>query len=181
MTQENNIRLTHEGSIYSVKFNITLLTLTILTKESFGPGQFASYHIYPYYPDFYRLLPEHEENTYLQYLRDINDHHHMPVVISEFGCPSSRGDGGPGGRTWPEPGEYERDPAAPGVSCSPGRTSGSSAPGTPWSKAAPSEPETWGWRWTGRRILRWSWTARLAKECRPSVIDLGWFRLLDAS
>ena len=60
-------------------------------KEPFGPGQFASYHIYPYYPDFYRLLPAHEENTYLQYLRDINDHHHMPVVISEFGCPSSRG------------------------------------------------------------------------------------------
>ncbi len=60
-------------------------------KESFGPGQFASYHVYPYYPDFYSLLPEHEENTYLQYLRDLNEHHHMPVVISEFGCPSSRG------------------------------------------------------------------------------------------
>lgn len=60
-------------------------------KEAFGPGQFASYHIYPYYPDYYSFLPVHEENTYLQYLKDINEHHAMPVVISEFGVPSSRG------------------------------------------------------------------------------------------
>lgn len=60
-------------------------------KESFGPGQFVSYHIYPYYPDYYSYLPVHEENTYLQYLRAINNHHTMPVVISEFGVPSSRG------------------------------------------------------------------------------------------
>lgn len=63
----------------------------IRCKEAFGPGQFASYHIYPYYPDYYSFLPIHEENTYLQYLRDINEHHTMPVVISEFGVPSSRG------------------------------------------------------------------------------------------
>lgn len=63
----------------------------IRCKETFGPGQFASYHIYPYYPDYYSFLPAHEENTYLQYLRDINAHHSMPVVISEFGVPSSRG------------------------------------------------------------------------------------------
>lgn len=60
-------------------------------KEAFGPGQFASYHIYPYYPDYYSYMPVHEENTYLQYLRDINEHHTMPVVITEFGVPSSRG------------------------------------------------------------------------------------------
>lgn len=59
--------------------------------EDFGPGQFASYHIYPYYPDYYYYMPDHEENTYLQYLTAINEHHTMPVVISEFGVPSSRG------------------------------------------------------------------------------------------
>ncbi len=63
----------------------------IRCKEAFGPGQFASYHIYPYYPDYYSFLPYHEENTYLQYLRDINAHHTMPVVISEFGVSSARG------------------------------------------------------------------------------------------
>jgi len=63
----------------------------IRTTEDFLPGQFASYHIYPYYPDYYSFFAEHEENTYLQYLQDINAHHTMPVVISEFGVPSSRG------------------------------------------------------------------------------------------
>ncbi|MBQ8280165.1 MAG: hypothetical protein IJZ23_10020 [Roseburia sp.] len=63
----------------------------IKCKETFLTGQFASYHIYPYYPDYYRLTENHEENTYLQYLTDINEHHSMPVVITEFGVPSSRG------------------------------------------------------------------------------------------
>lgn len=63
----------------------------IKTTEAFPCGQFASYHIYPYYPDYYSYFEAHEENTYLQYLTDINEHHTMPVVISEFGVPSSRG------------------------------------------------------------------------------------------
>ena len=59
--------------------------------ENFKSGQFASYHIYPYYPDYYKYQKGHEQNTYLQYLTDINAHHTIPVVISEFGVPSSRG------------------------------------------------------------------------------------------
>ena len=59
--------------------------------DQFAPGQFASYHIYPYYPDYYGFLGEEDENSYLQYLTDINAHHTIPVVISEFGVPSSRG------------------------------------------------------------------------------------------
>ena len=59
--------------------------------DIFAPGQFASYHVYPYYPDYYYFLQSHEENTYLQYLTTLNDHHTVPVVISEFGIPSSRG------------------------------------------------------------------------------------------
>ncbi len=63
----------------------------ISTTEKLQSGQFASYHIYPYYPDYYSYYPEREENTYLQYLKTINAHHNMPVVVSEFGIPSSRG------------------------------------------------------------------------------------------
>lgn len=63
----------------------------IKCKDSLKSGQFASYHIYPYYPDYYSELAVHDENTYLQYLTDINAHHTIPVVISEFGVPSSRG------------------------------------------------------------------------------------------
>lgn len=63
----------------------------IVPTENFVPGQFASYHVYPYFPDYYSYYQVHEENTYLQYLTRLNEHHTMPVVISEFGVPSSRG------------------------------------------------------------------------------------------
>lgn len=63
---------------------------TIRSKETFQSGQFAAYHVYPAYPDFYSRLEEHEANTYLQYLKDLNTYHSMPVVIAEFGASSSR-------------------------------------------------------------------------------------------
>ena len=71
----------------------------ILTSDKFISGQFASYHIYPYHPDylFYdekiKNLKDYKgkNNTYYTYMKMINEHHSMPVVISEFGVPSSRG------------------------------------------------------------------------------------------
>ena len=63
----------------------------IKTTKAFPSGQFASYHVYPYYPDYYSYFTEHMKNTYLQYLTALNQHHSMPVVIAEFGLPSSRG------------------------------------------------------------------------------------------
>lgn len=67
--------------------------------ENVRTGTFASYHIYPYYPDYLRYLseyylqrdPQGNVNTYYTYLRTINEHHSVPVVISEFGVPTSRG------------------------------------------------------------------------------------------
>ena len=66
----------------------------IKARESFVPGFFASYHVYPYYPDFMNYpsgSPETDANSYLAYLKSIVAHHAMPVIISEFGLPSSRG------------------------------------------------------------------------------------------
>lgn len=71
----------------------------ILLNEAFVSGTFASYHIYPYFPDYLNYVPEYDSyldqngkhNTYQAYLKKINDHHTIPVVISEFGIPSSRG------------------------------------------------------------------------------------------
>lgn len=78
----------------------------IKSTESFLAGQFASYHVYPYYPDYlsyvddwsvYGLdgsaygLGNGKHNTYRAYLRMLTDHHTMPVVISEFGVSSGRG------------------------------------------------------------------------------------------
>ncbi|MGH2316201.1 hypothetical protein ACRC6Q_00470 [Planococcus sp. SE5232] len=62
-------------------------------------GMFASYHVYPYYPDFLNLEERYTEyvdhrgeaNNYAGYLKDLNDSHDMPIVIAEFGVPASRG------------------------------------------------------------------------------------------
>jgi hypothetical protein len=62
-------------------------------------GLFASYHIYPYYPDFLNYQGEYVEfkdeegkvNTYKAYLRDLFKEHTMPVMVAEFGVPASRG------------------------------------------------------------------------------------------
>ncbi|WP_394282181.1 hypothetical protein [Corynebacterium sp.] len=62
-------------------------------------GQFASYHIYPYYPDFLQLDQKYvtatdwrgEPNTYFAYLQELRAVHDMPVLVAEFGIPTSRG------------------------------------------------------------------------------------------
>ena len=67
--------------------------------DSFKPGMFASYHVYPYYPDSFSFQtnyidfkgPDGKADPYLAYLEDIKKFHSMPVLISEFGIPASRG------------------------------------------------------------------------------------------
>ena len=62
----------------------------IKTKKNFKSNQFASYHVYPYYPEF-DSDNKSDENLYRKYISKLNSHHKLPVVISEFGAPSSRG------------------------------------------------------------------------------------------
>jgi hypothetical protein len=52
-------------------------------------GTFASFHAYPYFPDFLR----HEPGHFAGYLGRLRDHFAgtMPVLITEFGVPSSLG------------------------------------------------------------------------------------------
>ena len=61
--------------------------------ESFAGGTFASYHIYPYYPEsiLYETDGKNTQNTYRTFLTRLTAHHTVPVVIAEFGVPSSRG------------------------------------------------------------------------------------------
>ena len=79
----------------------------IKTTDEFLAGQFASYHVYPYYPDYLSYMSSYEElgldsissymtedgklNTYRAYLTMLNNHHNIPVVISEFGVSTGRG------------------------------------------------------------------------------------------
>ncbi len=56
-----------------------------------GGGVFATYHVYPYYPDFMNNDYPNEENPYLAYVRALKRRHgRQPVFIAEFGVPSSR-------------------------------------------------------------------------------------------
>lgn len=72
-------------------------------------GYFASYHVYPYYPDFFRTdktlwtIPDGKGgfNTYKAYLRRLKaEFTDMPIMVTEYGVPSSIGIShyGPGGR-----------------------------------------------------------------------------------
>lgn len=79
----------------------------IKSTENFLAGQFASYHVYPYYPDYLSYVDSWSSlgiedissydlgggkfNTYRAYLSMLTAHHTMPVVISEFGVSTGRG------------------------------------------------------------------------------------------
>jgi len=70
------------------------------TTNLFHTGIYAAYHAYPYYPDFIYLQKEYREafndkggkDNYFGYLADLKKHcEGMPLVIAEYGLPTSRG------------------------------------------------------------------------------------------
>lgn len=63
----------------------------IKASDNFSAGLFASYHLYPYYPEYMRFVDPDIDNSYKAYVKKLNDHHRLPVIVSEFGLPSSRG------------------------------------------------------------------------------------------
>ena len=78
----------------------------IKTTDKVISGQFASYHVYPYYPDYLNWAEDWSTlgfadktafydgeslNTYRAYLSMLTSHHSLPVVISEFGVSTGRG------------------------------------------------------------------------------------------
>ena len=70
-----------------------------ITGKNTNAGIFATYHAYPYYPNFiseqpsYRSFADNEgSNSYLGYITDLKNHYRdIPLVIGEFGVPSSWG------------------------------------------------------------------------------------------
>ncbi len=67
----------------------------IRATAAYTAGFFASYHVYPYYPDLMSYDPQYlsgdNPNPYRAYLKDLNAYHSMPVLVAEFGIPTSRG------------------------------------------------------------------------------------------
>lgn len=71
----------------------------IRVADAWPGGYFASYHVYPYYPDFQRHEPAYQVpgdggvvDPYRAYIADLRRHHAgIPLVVTEFGVPSSSG------------------------------------------------------------------------------------------
>jgi hypothetical protein len=73
----------------------------VMSTHAWPGGTFASYHAYPYYPDFQRHEPALQnfvhngrKDPYAGYLDALRRHHEaagLPVLISEFGVPSAIG------------------------------------------------------------------------------------------
>ena len=91
---ENKKVREYDNDLESIDFNRFNATAI------FYPGIYAAYHAYPYYPDFISLQdsyvnPSREEggrSPYYYYLEDLKRHTPgMPLVIAEYGLPSSRG------------------------------------------------------------------------------------------
>ncbi len=82
----------------------------VLPTAAWPGGSFASYHAYPYYPDFQRYEPalqvpgsDGRPDPYRGYVRALVAHHReagLPAMVTEFGVPSSVGSAhfGPRGR-----------------------------------------------------------------------------------
>ncbi|WP_163536203.1 hypothetical protein [Gracilibacillus sp. YIM 98692] len=105
--------------------DIVSVDATNIQRTKGEAGYFASFHAYPYYPDFLRYTDKYDDvkndkgqiDTYKGYLRELKNYHkEMPIMITEFGVPSSRGNAhiGPldrnqGGHTESEQGKHNAD------------------------------------------------------------------------
>jgi len=91
---------TEEEHIGSTE-DLEQIDLAKLQNTENTPGFFIGYHAYPYYPDFIIqdpiYLAESDSigpNSYLGYLKDLKAHYQdIPLIIAEFGLPSSWGSG----------------------------------------------------------------------------------------
>jgi hypothetical protein len=93
--------LKHPGEVL-IQEDMVSVDATHLETRNWQAGYFASFHAYPYYPDFFKMdqsLMDMKDkdgtaNTYLSYLTKLKAYHtDMPVMITEFGVPSSLGIG----------------------------------------------------------------------------------------
>lgn len=90
--------LNHPTEIYTDE-DVASMDISLISEQGDENLLFASYHAYPYYPDFVSEEPAYRgysdetgPNSYYGYLIDLRSHYaDIPLVIAEFGVPSSRG------------------------------------------------------------------------------------------
>jgi hypothetical protein len=90
--------LSHPTEIYTDEDKESI-DIKIISEQGNEKLLFASYHAYPYYPDFVSEDPEYRTynddvgpNSYYGYLINLRDYYgEIPLIIAEFGVPSSWG------------------------------------------------------------------------------------------
>ncbi|HIJ95303.1 MAG TPA: family 2 glycosyl transferase [Desulfuromonadales bacterium] len=91
--------ITHTNEPLHDEDYVSVDTEKIKATAVFKAGLFASYHVYPYYPDMFSFQAEYvnyidpagKKNPYRAYLKDLISRHTMPVMVAEFGIPAARG------------------------------------------------------------------------------------------
>lgn len=92
--------LTHPNEPFVEEDMVSVDPMKVGVKANFTAGYFSTYHVYPYYPDFLRFEEKYQTyrdstgkiNPYAGYLKDMREYHKdIPLLVSEFGMPSSRG------------------------------------------------------------------------------------------
>ena len=90
--------LDHPTETFSIEDRASF-DINKLSGKNLQAGFFACYHAYPYYPNFVSEQPSYQSfsdeqgpDSYLGYLNDLKNHYSgIPLVIGEFGVPSSWG------------------------------------------------------------------------------------------
>ncbi|MBE2315359.1 hypothetical protein DVA67_005190 [Solirubrobacter sp. CPCC 204708] len=85
--------LSHPMEPLALEDAVSVDAMHVQATPSWPGGFFASYHAYPYYPDFLRLeYPGGQPSPYAAYLRQLRQHHQgQALMVTEFGVPTGLG------------------------------------------------------------------------------------------
>jgi len=90
--------LTHPSESPLSIEDLVELDLNKIVLSNAPGGFFISYHIYSYFPNFINKDPNYivveddmGPNSYLGYLRELREHYNHPIMVAEFGVPTSWG------------------------------------------------------------------------------------------